>query len=70
MKKRFEEKGLKVLAEIDRPIVVCTKDNNYFLGAVSKDKLIICNFSIERNTDIIGRFEDLQDDLKNFDTNS
>jgi len=69
MKEKIESKGYKVIAEIDRPILICNdkdhKDNWFIITESKQGQLVACNF--QGNEGLVSRFIDLQDDLKHLD---
>ena len=72
MKRQFEEKGIEVIVEMDRPIAICRKDGRFYIGAMGKrGTLVVCRIGYEGEKQIevshvADRFLDLQDDLKNY----
>lgn len=75
MKEKIKERGDTVIAEIDRPImIVRDKNDHYFIVTESKlGQVVACNLGTESKTEkrllgmVVGRFQDLQNDLKQFD---
>ncbi len=66
MKEKFEEKGIRVIAHIDRPICYIEKDGNEGFGCMRDNGELVCVLldpKEAKNARIKHRMVDLQDDI-------